>query len=671
VRSSFIVLFALLGLTLVVSLSSAATPTTRVWIELPRATRLESLPSQLPSAPSPGPRALSRRLARGRPDRVEELARGPRAESVRQLRDLGIKILYVSRWLSSVSVEVDARQLRVLRQRFPTARLRPVRSWRRELPRETTLRQPLQRAKLTGIDYGPSLLQNQQIQTDQMHSLGFTGAGVRVLILDTGFLRTHVAFPKLKVIDEWDFIFGDSLTANEGVDVAKQHNHGTGVLGVLAGWAPGQLVGPAFDAEFLLAKTEKLDTETRVEEDNFVAALEWGEARGADMVTASLGYLDFPDEPDSFFYTPAELDGDTGITTRAMDDLVALGVVALSAIGNSGANGPSSLITPSDADSVLAIGSVRADSTVSYFSSRGPTADGRIKPDLMARGSLTTWAAADSTFAQAFGTSLATPLAAGAIALVLQAHPEWGPGQVMAALRSTASGATQPDNDMGWGILQARAASMDVEDPIFPYPFELESPADSASVATGPVAFVWRRSKDLQSAVTDYRIQISSSVDFSDTLATHPAGADTSRSLAFLPSGDFYWRVIATDAEQHQRPTLARLLSLSTATASAPLPAARWAHLEAPAPNPFNPRVSLRFRLEQSAEIEAEIYDVAGRRVRRLFAGSASPGVQEWIWEGVDDRLRAVGSGVYLLRVRAHGVDGSSWEASRRMALVR
>ncbi len=643
----------------------------RFWIELPRASVALATYETLPQAPPPTPRAIERRLRKGRRDRVELLSRGPRPADLRVLEELGLKVHYLSRWLSAVSVEANPEQLLAIRRRLPSARIRPVRTWTRPLPRPAESGLPESRPKAGGFDYGASWIQNQQIQTDQMHDLGFTGEGVRVLILDTGFLRTHPAFGRLRVVDEWDFVFGDSLTRNEAVDVPAQHNHGTGTLGVLAGWAPGELIGPAFGAEFLLAKTEKLDTETRVEEDNFVAALEWGEARGADLITASLGYLSFPDSPDSFSYTFADLDGNTAVTTRAMDDIVALGVLALSAIGNSGAKGASSLITPSDGDSVLAIGSVLADSTVSAFSSRGPTADGRIKPDLMARGTATIWAAADSTFRAASGTSLATPLAAGAAVLVLQAHPEWGPGAAMNALRSTATLAATPNNDHGWGIVQSWRASFEFEAPIYPLPFDLLAPADSTSLASGPITFRWRRATDLQGGGCVYRLELSARRDFSTLLAAHDAGTDSTRSLSFLPGGAFYWRVVATDPEGHERPTVPRLLSLQSPTASVPAPAPLWGILGHPTPNPFNPRVRLDFVLDRSAELRAEIYDVAGRRVRRLFDGALAEGEHRWVWEGEDDRGRMVSSGVYLFRLEATARDGGTLRWGRRLVLVR
>ena len=134
-----------------------------------------------------------------------------------------------------------------------------------------------------------------------------------------GFNTERMVFDSLEIIAEWDFINDDDSTMNQTDDenTYGQHNHGTLVFSTLAGYDPGNLIGPAFDSEFLLAKTEDVPNESQVEEDNYVAALEWGEQLGADVMSSSLGYLDW--------YSYCDMDGNTGVTTIAVDIAISLG----------------------------------------------------------------------------------------------------------------------------------------------------------------------------------------------------------------------------------------------------------------------------------------------------------------------------------------------------------
>ena len=143
------------------------------------------------------------------------------------------------------------------------------------------------------FDYGNSFAQIEQINCHSAHESGYFGQGVRILVLDTGYKLSHLAFQEINVIAQYDFINDDEETANETEDndLSNQHSHGTKILSIVAGYYPGTIIGPAFQSEYLLAKTEDISSETPVEEDNYVAALEWGESLGADISTSSLGYL--------------------------------------------------------------------------------------------------------------------------------------------------------------------------------------------------------------------------------------------------------------------------------------------------------------------------------------------------------------------------------------------
>jgi len=241
-------------------------------------------------------------------------------------------------------------------------------------------------------------------------------------MLDTGFFTDHNVFQPERIVAEYDFIQADSVTQNQEGDNPSQHNHGTATASAAGGYLNGELRGVAYGCKFLLAKTEIVDQEIQAEEDYYVAALEWGEALGADVVSSSLGYLDW--------YTYEDMDGATAVTTNGVDYAVSLGMVCVTAAGNEGNSDWFYMIAPADADSVIAVGAVDSLNAIAAFSSHGPTYDGRIKPEVLARG-VATYAAGTASadaFISASGTSLSTPLVAGAAAVILQAVCNTPPG---------------------------------------------------------------------------------------------------------------------------------------------------------------------------------------------------------------------------------------------------
>jgi hypothetical protein len=300
------------------------------------------------------------------------------------------------------------------------------------------------------------------IEALDLLELGYNGSGgtggtsqVMIGILDTGFLLDHEAFGRLQVHAQYDFVNDDPVTENEPGDPPGQDKHGTLVLGTIAGYADGYLIGPAWGATYLLAKTEIVGEEIRIEEDNWVAGLEWCDSIGADIVTSSLGYLSDWYDPDY------DLDGETAICTRAANRAATRGIVVCNAIGNYGWNGPTSMITPADADSVIAVGGVYSDGTLWGSSSRGPTSDGRIKPDVAAQAVAVQSVAwpYDYGYGVYNGTSFATPLVAGLCAQLLEVHPDWTPVQMRDSLRFHATNSDSPDNSFGWGIVQGLATA--------------------------------------------------------------------------------------------------------------------------------------------------------------------------------------------------------------------
>jgi hypothetical protein len=388
------------------------------------------------------PRALARRRrVRGGPG-VDARDLAPASDLVDGVLATGARLRSTSRWLNAVSVDADAAQLAAIAALPGVARVRPVA--RGGSPRAAAPRRPAA-APRAGGDFGVARDQLERLHVPALHACGLTGAGVVVGVQDSGFSLAHAALAGVDVVAARDFLGGDDVVADEPGDRPGQHNHGTMILSLIAGDAPGAFMGAAPGVSVILAKTEDTTVEAPFEEDRFVAGLEWIEASGADLFTSSLGYVDW--------YAPAQLDGETAVATVAVAVAVEQGLIVFTSVGNDGP-GPSTLIAPSDADGAISVGAVDPTGAVAEFSSRGPTADGRIKPDLAAPGQDVWVADPNSTdeYGATDGTSLATPLAAGAAALLLEALPDLDPAAMRALLRQHASLADAPDNDLGWGV---------------------------------------------------------------------------------------------------------------------------------------------------------------------------------------------------------------------------
>ena len=371
----------------------------------------------------------------------------PSADYVNQVLNTGAELRQQSRWLNAISIECTENELIEISYMPFVEDIKSVNQFRREKLEEIEPTKSLQKIEFASdIDYGAAQEQLEQINVNTAHDAGYFGQGVMVLMLDTGYNLDHPVFDSLNVIAEWDFINNDSTTSNEVSDPSDQHNHGTATFSALGGYAPGSLVGPAFKANFLLAKTEMVREEIQIEEDNYVSALEWGEVLGADVASSSLGYTDW--------YTWENMDGNTAVTTKAIDIAVSLGMVCVTAAGNENNNSWKRIIAPADADSVIAVGAVDNLGIIAGFSSRGPSFDGRLKPEVCARGVATAAAHGNGlSYYAANGTSLSTPLVAGAAAVLLSARPTWTPMMVREALMKTASQSNTPDNDYGFGII--------------------------------------------------------------------------------------------------------------------------------------------------------------------------------------------------------------------------
>ncbi len=376
-----------------------------------------------------------------------------------QLEQIGLKIATQSRWLNAVSGQADRSIIEKISQLPFVAEIRPV---------ATAIRKPIPDESFKIHDntpsadsiYGFSYTQLNQINAIKMHKLGYTGKGVLIALFDTGFRVTHPALDSIKVIAQYDFINND-ITVDDSEIAISEPDHGTKTLSAIGGYASGELIGAAYGAEYILGKTEKNYTEDTTEENNWVEAAEWVDSIGADIISSSLGYLDW--------YTYQDLDGETAVITIAADIAVQRGIAVFNSAGNERDDPFYYIIPPADGKYVMAVGAVNSLGDIAAFSSAGPTFDGRIKPDIVAMGVGVRVADYGGGYVNSNGTSFSAPLAAGAAALILEAHPDWSPMELREAMIKSADRYANPDNLYGYGLIDTyKAANIFRINPIAP-----------------------------------------------------------------------------------------------------------------------------------------------------------------------------------------------------------
>lgn len=305
--------------------------------------------------------------------------------------------------------------------------------------------------------YGNSFRQNKLVKTIKLHKYGITGKKVNVGIIDAGFYTDHSALINSRIIKEFDFARNVSNTADS--NHLSGMDHGTNVFSMIGGYKVNELIGIAFGANFLLAKTDINSSRLKQDEINAVNASRWLFESGAHIITTSLSFNKFDDAD---YYRPSQMNGQTALITKAADSLVNKGIIYFASAGNNYENDWKIIESPGDGFGVIAVGSVDKNLVHSFFSSCGPTVDGRVKPDIVTPGE-GVWNAnylpkVKPEFSWNHGTSLSAPIAAGIAALVLSAHPELSNKQVTDAIKNNASNHDNLNNLLGWGVPDAEKA---------------------------------------------------------------------------------------------------------------------------------------------------------------------------------------------------------------------
>lgn len=333
-------------------------------------------------------------------------------------------------------------------------------------------------AQQTGaVAYGQTATQLARLNVPAMHDSGYTGAGVMICMLDEGFnyYNKHEATRDIDIGNRTrDFIDGNT-GVQDTVIAPQYYSHGEWTLSAIGGNKPGRYIGPAFGAKFALARTENSQSEKPIEMVWWGMGAEWADSLGADVISSSLGYTTFPDSAGgAYSLTWPMMNGHTAIVTRAAEIAASRGILVVNSAGNDGAAPfpAHKLSAPSDAngDSVLCIAAVDSLGNRASYSSRGPTYDGRLKPDLAAQGTAVLLASVGSSqtnsYTRANGTSFACPLTAGVAACLIQARPNWPMPLIIRALRETASRHANPDTLLGYGLVNGFAALNWVPDTI-------------------------------------------------------------------------------------------------------------------------------------------------------------------------------------------------------------
>lgn len=293
--------------------------------------------------------------------------------------------------------------------------------------------------------YGRGLHQIRQLGGIKLHEAGFKGKGVTIAVIDAGFNNADC----IKALQGVD-IKGTRNFVHPGHTVYDGQMHGMNVLSCIATNRPGALVGTAPEASFYLLVSEDDSTEHKVEEDYWCAAVEYADSVGCDVVTSSLGYAGFDDPAESFGYN--ELDGRTHINSRVASLAASRGMVLLNSAGNSGNDRWKKIGVPADATDILTVGAVDHRGRNTLFSSLGNTADGRIKPDVMAMGEASVMLNTRGRLFTASGTSFSTPILCGLVACLRQAFPTVRPETIIQAVKLSGNNALTPDNVYGYGI---------------------------------------------------------------------------------------------------------------------------------------------------------------------------------------------------------------------------
>lgn len=386
------------------------------------------------------------------------------ASYIQNIRNLGFIVTDYSKWMNGVAVNATPTQIATLQaQNYVQSVERFIKNpaGGKSTSRINKFEEFNNTIAKTEFNYGTGLSQINQINLRPLHISGYTGTGITIAVIDTGFptVNTGSAYARIRNNGQ---IKGGYNFINKSADIynTSLNNHGSYCLGVIAGYIQNQYVGSAPDADFYLYATEDAANEIPEEMIYWTEAAEEADRKGVDIISTSLGYYDFDDSRYNLLYS--DMDGQTSFIARAAQIASEKGIFVLAAAGNEALNSWQYIVTPGDNEKVFTVGGVTSTGASSSFSSYGPNAVGVVKPDASARGTGTAMGYNNSATTGS-GTSFATPLAAGGVASLLQAVPNKSLDIIKNLLRENASLYPNTTAQMGYGILNFAATLSDAQ----------------------------------------------------------------------------------------------------------------------------------------------------------------------------------------------------------------
>ena len=409
------------------------------------------------------PRSIERRQKQGIPIKETDL---PVTKSyVQGVEETGANVIYTSKWFNAALFEGTAEQVKTIEALPFTTTIEYVRPGaqgnRNRGGRLGGHSFSHQHTEAIPLDELANQAQNEMLGIPKMHEQGIHGEGVLIAVLDGGFRGVDAApffkhlFENEQYIDGYDFV-GNST------NVFRYGQHGTEALSCIVAYEPGKLEAAAYGADVMLYVTEDGSSEYRIEEYNWLFAAERADSVGAHIISTSLGYTTFDD--DSMNYSYDHLDGKTTVITKAANMATAVGILCVASAGNEGAYSWKYVSAPADAPDILSVGAVTLTQDRVSFSSIGPTADGRIKPEVSALGLQTVVGDANGNITTANGTSFSAPLVTGLVAGFWQVYPQLTNLEVVEKIKASGTNSIAPNNEIGFGVPDFSRASETVLD---------------------------------------------------------------------------------------------------------------------------------------------------------------------------------------------------------------
>ncbi len=504
----------------------------------------------------------------------------------------GAYVYYATRWFNGVVVSANTEQLEAIRE-LPyfkgIERDRMLAPANLVTARTGVSEQADKFEKVAELDYGLSRTQLELMGVPALHNKGYTGSGMLIGVLDSGFTNADSQdyltdlYAGGRVLDTYDFV------ANE-TNVYNDHSHGLNVLSTIAARKEGTLIGAAFDAGFVLYRTENAPNETLYEEVTWLLAAERADSIGVDIINTSLGYSTFDNAADD--YTYADMDGHTAIISRAARMAARTGMLLVISAGNEGNKAWTYITAPADVDSVLTVGAVNASLQRAPFSSIGPNAEGTLKPDVVGLGSAVRVGNSAGGVSSSMGTSFSAPLVSGFAALIWQMHPDKTAQEIIGLLKSMGHQAANPDSELGYGVPYYAVMAIDMPTAL------------ATTVSGNVVSLSWRYMPEMDVV---YELERSYNGGEFTKIATLTTTAYESDTL--YASGEYAYRVRALVVYQQAGAysEIARVQLVITAAEPEPEEVSLW-------PNPVLSELHLGFRgTMANGKLTATVISVTGQ----------------------------------------------------------